>query len=86
MKKIRRRVTRVKGKLSTTVAQPLLEFLDSLPGKTRADKLERVLSRFKRLEEERQLRRQLGAYLEDEDEQLEREAWDRTVAEAMWTE
>lgn len=76
----------MKGKLSTTVEEPLLEFLDSLPGKTRSEKLEGVLAVFKQLEEDRKLRRQLGDYREDEEERLEREAWERTVAEAMWSE
>ena len=38
----------------------MLEFLDSLPGKTRSEKLERVLKRFRELEAERLLRHQLG--------------------------
>lgn len=76
----------MKGKLSATVEEPLLDFLDSLPGKTRSEKLERILSKFKQLEEEKELRRQLGGRSEDDDEQLEREAWERTVAEAMWSE
>lgn len=76
----------MKGKLSATVAEPLLEFLDSLPGKTRSEKLERVLERFKQIEQEKLLRKQLSAYREDADEQMEREQWERTVAEAMWSE
>ena len=76
----------VKGKISATVEEPLLEFLDSMPGKTRSEKLERLLSKVKRLEEERELRRQLGEHLEDEDERLEREVWERTVSEVMWSE
>ncbi len=74
----------MKGKLSATVDKPLLEFLDSLPGRTRSEKLERVLERFRRFEEDRQLRQALAQASEDEDERLEREAWERTVAEAMW--
>ncbi len=76
----------MKGKLSATVAEPLLEFLDSLPGKTRSEKLERILERFKQIEQEKLLRKQLSAYREDADEQIEREQWERTVAEAMWSE
>lgn len=76
----------MKGKLSATVEEPLLKFLDSLPGKTRSEKLERVLSKFKQLEEERQLRSELAARPENDDEKSEREAWERTVSEAMWSE
>lgn len=76
----------MKGKLSATVEQPLLDYLDSLPGETRSEKLERVLSRDKKLREELELREQLAAYYEDEDERRDREAWELTVAEAQWRE
>ena len=76
----------MKAKLSATVEEPLIEFLDSLPGSTRSEKLEIVLSRYKKLQEELQLRDQLAVYYEDEDERREREAWEMNVAEAMWSE
>ena len=76
----------MKGKLSATVDKPLLEFLDSLPGKTRSEKLARILTKFRQLEEERLLRHQLSKFSEDEDEVWEREAWEQTVSEAMWSE
>jgi hypothetical protein len=77
-----------KGKLSATIDEPLLEFLDSLPGRTRSEKVERVLGTFKRWTQERQLREELRDYwkLEGAGERVEREAWERTVAEAMWNE
>ena len=74
----------MKGKLSATVDEPLLEFLDSLPGKTRSEKLALVLTTFREFEEERRLRLQLSEH--DEDEESEREAWEQTVSEAMWRE
>jgi len=76
----------LKEKISTTIEEPLLQFLDSLPGKTRSEKLERILLKFKQLDEELQLRKQLAAHVEDDDDQMEREVWERTVAEAMWTD
>lgn len=76
----------VKGKLSATVEQPLIEFLDSLPGKTRSEKLELVLSRYQKLQEELDLREQLAVYYEDEEERRDREAWELTVAESQWRE
>ena len=74
----------MKGKLSATVDEPLLEFLDSLPGKTRSEKLALVLTNFRELEEERRLRLQLSE--QSEGEESEREAWEQTVSEAMWRE
>ena len=74
----------MKAKLSATVDEPLLEFLDSLPGKTRSAKLERLLVKFRQVEEEMSLRKQLGQYHEEEEERIERETWERTMAEAIW--
>ncbi len=76
----------MKKKLLLTIEEPLLEFLDSLPGRTRSEKLERILLKFKQVEEEIHLRRQLAARLEDNDEKMESEAWQRTVAETMWSQ
>lgn len=76
----------MKGKLSATVEEPLLEFLDSLPGRTRSEKLERVLERFKRWVDDKRLREQLAGYGEEENERREQEAWERTFDEAMWNE
>lgn len=76
----------MKGTLSTMVEDCLLEFLDSLPGCTRSEKLERVLGKFKRVEEERPLRRQLRNYQETDRDSIEREVWERTMDEEMWSE
>jgi hypothetical protein len=76
----------MKAKLSATVEQPLIDYLDSLPGETRSEKLERVLSRHKKLQEELDLREELAVFYEDEDERRDREAWELTVAESQWRE
>jgi hypothetical protein len=76
----------MKVKLSATIEEPLIEFLDSVPGKTRSEKLERILETFRLIEEERRLRQQLGQSEEDKDERAEQEAWERTMGEAMWSE
>jgi hypothetical protein len=76
----------LKGKISATVQEPLLDFLDSLPGRTRSEKLERVLALYKEMHDDRRLREQLSGHREDEDEQREREAWARTFEETMWSE
>jgi cell fate regulator YaaT (PSP1 superfamily) len=76
----------VKNKISVTVEQSLLEFLDSLPGESRSGKIERALLKLKKVMEERELRAQLGSCREDDAERVEREIWESTVAEAMWNE
>ncbi|HVS13734.1 MAG TPA: hypothetical protein VMV46_07410 [Thermoanaerobaculia bacterium] len=77
-------MTPVKTKLSATIEAPLLEFLDSLPGATRSEKLERVIETYRRLVEEQELRRRLAEHHGRDEEDAEGEAWASTVAEAMW--
>lgn len=43
----------MKAKLSATVGEPLIELLDSLPSETHSAKLERLLAKYKQIEEER---------------------------------
>lgn len=76
----------MKAKLSATVNEPLVRFLDSLPGKSRSEKLERALSLLRQWQEERQLRRQLAEAHESEQDRREREDWEQIMEEAMWTE
>lgn len=76
----------MKSKLSATVEEPLIQFLDSLPGRTRSEKLERVLSLLRQWREERELRRRLAAFHETKPEKQEREDWEEIMEEAMWSE
>ena len=76
----------MKNKISITVERSLLEFLDSLPGESRSQKIERALQMLKKVTEERELRRQLAGSCETETERMEREVWESTIAEAMWNE
>jgi hypothetical protein len=76
----------VKNKISVTIDQSLLEFLDSLPGDSRSEKIEGAVRKIKKVAEEKELRVQLGGYEEDDAEQTERELWENTIAEAMWSE
>ena len=74
----------MKAKVSVTVEVGLVAFLDSLPGRTRSAKLGYALSEYRKIYEDLKLREKLAAYVEDDDERREREAWEHTVAEAMW--
>ena len=47
----------MKEKLSVTMDQPLVRFLDSLPGQSHSEKLEHVLRRFKDVSDDLALRR-----------------------------
>ena len=76
----------MKGKLSVTLDQPLVRFLDSLPGESRSAKLERVLRGYRQVYQEAALRRALSAAREDDAERLERLAWLRTIEADQWSE
>ncbi len=76
----------MKSKISVTMDESLIKFLDSLPGRSRSEKIEGAVRKIKKMADERDLRIQLGAYREDDEERMERELWESTVAEAMWTE
>jgi hypothetical protein len=74
----------MKVKVSVTVDVSLVAFLDSLPGRTRSAKLAGALREYRKVHEDLKLREELAAYVEDDTERSEREAWEHTVAEAMW--
>ncbi len=76
----------MKAKLSTTIEEPLIDFIDSLPGQSRSEKLEHILKKFLKLEEEKRLRKELSGCKEVDDERIEREAWESTMEEAMWNQ
>jgi hypothetical protein len=76
----------MKSKISVTMDRSLLEFLDSLPGGSRSEKIESAVRKFKKVTAEKELRVQLGSYREENAELAEREIWESAVAEAMWTE
>ena len=76
----------MKNKISVTVERSLLEFLDSLPGESRSEKIERALRQLKRVKADVELRSLLAGSREDDTEHIEREVWESTIAEAMWNE
>lgn len=74
----------MKHKLSLTVEQPLVRFLDSLPGASRSAKLERVVRAYQRASREAALRRALAGAGADDGGRAEREAWRRTMEADQW--
>jgi len=76
----------MKEKLSVTVDQPLVRFLDSLPGHSRSEKLEKILRRFKDVAEDLKLRRALVGQKVSASEPEEHEAWVKTMEQDQWTE
>ncbi len=76
----------MKSKISVTMDQSLLDFLDSLPGDSRSEKIENAVRKVRKMAKERDLRMRLGGYREEDAERTERELWESAVAEAMWNE
>lgn len=76
----------MKEKLSVTVEAPLVRFLDTLPGESRSQKFERVLRRFKEVDEDLSLRRDLAKHRMSDAERLEHDAWMRTMEHDQWNE
>ncbi|MEE8613555.1 MAG: hypothetical protein V3S85_05375 [Nitrospirales bacterium] len=76
----------MKKKLSVTVEQSLVQFLDSLPGQSRSEKLEKVLRRFKEVSEDLDLRHALSRQCPSANDREEHEAWVRTMEHDQWSE
>jgi hypothetical protein len=74
----------MKLKLSVTLERPLVRYLDKLPGKSRSEKLERVLQRYRRAAEEVALRRALAQHSETPQEREEAAAWRKTIEHDQW--
>jgi metal-responsive CopG/Arc/MetJ family transcriptional regulator len=76
----------LKAKLSLTLDETLLAFVDAEPGATRSEKIESMLRRYRAVRRDMRLREALAASIDNADDQAETEAWRRVMQEAMWRE
>jgi len=76
----------MKEKISVTVEKPLVAFLDSLPGDSRSEKLEKIIRQFRRAVEDRELRRALAGQKDPDEEQGAHQAMTALMQEDMWTD
>ncbi len=76
----------MKEKLSVTMDRPLVRFLDSLPGESRSENLEKILRRFQEVSEDLALRRALAKHRDPNRERREHEAWVKTMEHDQWSE
>jgi len=74
----------MKLKLSVTLERPLVRYLDKLPGKSRSEKLEGVLRRYRQAADELALRRALALHSEPPEERAEAAAWRKTIERDQW--
>ena len=76
----------VKAKLSVTLDESLVAFVDDEPGATLSEKIESVLRRYRAVQRELKLREQLAAFSATVSDDSETDAWRRVMQEAMWRE
>jgi metal-responsive CopG/Arc/MetJ family transcriptional regulator len=75
----------MKAKLSLTLDDELVAFVDSQPGATRSEKVEAALRRYRNAWRDMKLREELAAYNSTEDD-AETAAWRGVMQEVMWSE
>lgn len=74
----------MKAKVSLTLDDALVAFVDAQPGATRSQKIEEALRRYRDAWEDLRLREQLAEYHVDSNDSAEAEAWRSVMQEAMW--
>ncbi len=75
----------MKAKLSLTLDDELVAFIDGQPGTTRSEKVEAALRRYRDAWHDMKLREELAAYGAVADD-AEARAWRDVMQEAMWRE
>jgi hypothetical protein len=76
----------LKAKVSLTLDDALVAFVDAQPGATRSEKVETALRRYRDAWRDLKLREELAAWGESEDDRAEGAAWARVMQESMWRE
>ena len=76
----------MKAKLSLTLDEALVAFIDAEPGATRSQKIEWVLQRYRDVQRDLRLREELTGSGDTADDRIETDAWRRIMQEAMWRE
>lgn len=76
----------MKKKLSVTLEESLVSFVDGEPGASRSDKIESILRRFRDAIRDVQLRKELAAFNQTEDDAAEDDAWRQVMEASLWSE
>ena len=74
----------MKAKISLTLDEALLAFVDTQPGATRSQKIEDALRRYRDAWQDLRLREELAEHDSEEGDAAESAAWRRVMQEAMW--
>ena len=77
----------MKTKVSLTLDESLLTFVDSESGASRSEKIETIVRRYRDARRDAELRRQLAAFNDAaSDDDAESDAWRRVMEDAQWNE
>jgi hypothetical protein len=76
----------MKTKLSVTLDESLVSFVDSETGATRSEKLAMIVRRYREARRDAELRRELTAFSPADDDQLESDAWRQVMENTQWNE
>src|SRR5688500_15635241 len=80
------RRTKMKKKLSVTLDDSLLTFVDAESGASRSEKIETIVRRYRDARRDAELRRQLAAVNASAEDDAEAAAWRKVMEEDQWTE
>lgn len=76
----------MKAKLSLTLDQSLVAFVDSEPGESRSEKIEGMLRRYREARQDAGLRRELAAFNGSPEDDAESAAWRQVMETSQWSE
>ena len=76
----------MKTKLSLTLDESLLTFVDSESGASRSEKIEIIVRRYRDARRDAELRRELAAFNSSSQDDAESEAWRKVMEETQWSE
>lgn len=76
----------MKTKLSVTLDETLLSFVDSEQGDSRSEKLEAIVRRYRDARRDAALRRELAQFNAAGGDDVETDAWRQVMEEAAWSE
>ncbi len=75
----------MKIKLSVTIDEGLVSFVDSAPGQSRSDKIESILRRYRDALRDVELRKDLAAFNAAEGDTAEDDAWRQVMEASIWS-
>lgn len=76
----------MKTKLSVTLDESLVTFVDSEAGESRSEKIELIVRRYRDAHRDAALRRELAAFSSSGDDNAESDAWRQVMETSQWNE